>query len=300
MTKKSNVNLLFFRAWPDTIESRAPLLSALQKIDTSFLMVSQHRFPDAFTTFVSALESALKAGLNTSTEKRADFKTLLDAAHKMHPNFTSIDSSQTRLLRDTRNTFEHFGFSPKDDSQSARLLLEIGVQLLDDWLSQAFALPLLDRSEKNGCLDWETGKHLRYSMRFFAKQAKEHEANFTHSVYTLGHSIRWRCRHSYMSDWESELANDWSAQADLSHHKKEQLQRLWLDHWNFDCPVCGEYEAFVCKLGDLCEDLQLEDIVIKEGLCVNCDFTLSPALSWMAQDLCSDQFEDALRGLTNA
>jgi hypothetical protein len=205
MSHKSDINLLFFRRWPDGIEQHAPLLSALQKVDTSFLMISQYRFPHAFTTFTSALESALKAGLNTPREKRADFKKLLDEANHLYPGFTSVNSDSTKILRDTRNNFEHFGFSPDDDSESARLLLETGFQLLDDWLTQAFSMPLLDKGETRGCLDWEAESHLRLSMRLFHKLANEGSSNFTDSFRAFGHNIRWRFRHNYMSGWESEL-----------------------------------------------------------------------------------------------
>jgi len=191
MSHKTDISLIFFRSWPDPIESHAPLLSALQKVDTSFLMIAQYRFPHAFTTFGSAVESAIKAGLLTPKRgnKWRQFGPLLDHAREKYPLFTSIDGNRTKTFRETRNDFEHFGFSPEDDARSAQLLLETGFPLLDDWLAAAFDSPLLDRNDKLGCLDWETEKHLRLSFRFCDTMLEQGRSNFTECFRALGHNL---------------------------------------------------------------------------------------------------------------
>src|SRR5713101_4461751 len=111
--------LHFFRAVPDSLMSRPPLCSSLQNLESCFFLIALGRFPHALVTCASSVESAMKSILNMNPEQFINAEKLFAKAATLHSALSSFDQHGLERFRFTRNRIVHYGFSPRDDEETA-------------------------------------------------------------------------------------------------------------------------------------------------------------------------------------
>ena len=123
-------NLSCFRSKPDNWLEYPPLASSLQTVETALMLIMMGRYPSALIECVCATESAIKAAFNIKQNDMIDLKNLvLMACNKSSEiNHKKRDFDK---LRHARNRMIHYGYSPRDDAESARYLLSTGFDFLE-------------------------------------------------------------------------------------------------------------------------------------------------------------------------
>jgi len=77
----------------------------------------------------------------------------------------------------------HYGFSPKDDLRSARLLLQVGIEIVSSCYAEFFGFDLLEH------LDERISDYLLQAKKAFKLSAAEQSSNPTHCFLPLGHYV---------------------------------------------------------------------------------------------------------------
>lgn len=290
-------HLVFFRDTPEGMMNRPPLASSLQHLDTSFLLLSMGRYPHALVSCGSAIESALKAAINAGPESRLEFKELINKARLSCPSLTLLNDDAIRRFRDKRNEIIHYGFSPKDDELSAKLLLETGYTLLENCYDAFFQFMLVGKNDVYGGLDVDLARHLEIARKVYAKAKNEPNVNLTYCFLSLIHQVRWDLRENMLSYWQKEVINSEEESLheiswDMRKEYKQELSWKVMDpSFDFDCPICGASDDFVCQLDD--ELLENAQISLKRGACVNCGFMIPKNCPFLADELCTKQIDQA-------
>jgi HEPN domain-containing protein len=286
--------LEFFRRRPAELSSRPPLASSLQHLETSFLLISAGRYPSALVSCGSAVESAMKAALNLTPDDRLDFKELMDKVEEKFPSFTKISRGNIKEFRFKRNEITHHGYSKKDDEISAILLLKTGYRLVEDCYRNFFQFELCARNGSLGGLREDLDNHLRVAGEVYKKAQGKEGLDLTYCFLSFAHTIRWDKQQSLLTDWQREVLNTEAETGEISwvfqHRQKERLSRNE-PAWNFDCPVCEEYESFVCELDK--GQLEKSQIRLTRGACVNCGFLVPKNCPYLLDELCKDQIDSA-------
>jgi hypothetical protein len=284
--------LVFFRDRPANLVARPPLASSLQHLETSFLLTAIGRYPHALIACASAIESAIKAAVNASESDRfRSFEELTRVALRKFPNFDVLRQDTTDF-RYKRNDFIHFGFSPKDGALSARLLLETGYPHLERCYQEFFQFHLYD------ALIVEVAHHLRVACRVYDKAKPQIDLDLSYCFISFAHQIRMGTQHWTMSDWRIDLldsaeqggAGEWPV-FEFKMNQKEAISHKFDAYWEFDCPVCGEPDAFVCELD--CDELNEGKISVIRGVCVHCNLVIPRNCPFIANELCAKQLDEA-------
>ncbi len=180
--------LLFFRKTPADLLARPPLASSLQSFESCLILIGLGRFPHAFTASVFAIESTLKAHFRLPWElSREDnnrfgkLEKLLREALNEFPSLQSLPQDKLKEMRGTRNRIAHYGFSPKDDQVTAKLLLEIAIPLLATLYEAAFAFDLYDG------LVLEFAEQLRHAVAAYGVFKNQPALNPVRCFDVLGH-----------------------------------------------------------------------------------------------------------------
>ncbi len=279
--------LHFFRTTPDSLMAQPPLASSLQNLESSFFLVALNRFPHALVTCASAVESAMKSVLKLPPEQFLNAEKLFAKAIELHPALLSFPQDQLENFRFTRNRIVHYGFSPRDDEETAILLLQVGFRFLGACYKEFFNFDLRDG------LVMEFGDQLAIALDVYerAKDIPGRHSSWCFSAF--GHLVRWTVRESLMADWENEAsihAEETGVKFDRCEKRKHQLERMFGAAWAFDCPVCGDIDAFVCEL----DENGLNDCVValKRGECANCGLVVPKDCPFLADALCRQQITD--------
>jgi hypothetical protein len=277
----------FFRRTPDSLMLRPPLCSSLQNLESSFFLIALDRFPHALVTCASAVESAMKSVLNLSPEQFLNAEKLFAKAIAVHPALLSFPPDQLETFRFTRNRIVHYGFSPRDDEESAILLLQIGFPFLSACYKEFFSFDLQDG------LAVEFGDQLAIALDVFERATNIPNQHCSYCLSALGHLVRWTVRQSIMADWENEAsirAEETGVKFDRCEKRKSQIERMFGVAQAFNCPICGDIESFMCELDE--DKLDEHLVALKRAECANCGFGVRKNCPFLADALCARQIAE--------
>ena len=277
----ANAYLPFFRAHPEGIQNKPPLISSLQAVETMLFLIALGRLPAALMICGQAVESGIKAGLGISPVDRVNWKKLTTlAAQHVAPHLGSgITDDSLKDFRDVRNEFSHYGFSPDDDVRSAEQILETGLPYLEDIYLSFFKFDLADSLV-----------HEHVDAYSIAKQAYAggsfRQLGIAPSAFTvLTQSVRNRWQPTFTGQAEDQLLM--SAREDSSIHdhiddvKKSIEKELDFNTTQFDCPVCaGELGTVVAEL-DM-EAIDSGKLSLLQAICVECGLHIRGGIPLLA------------------
>lgn len=260
-------NLMDFEL--DYIIQKPPLASSIQSIETCLLLISMDRFPSALASCAMAIESAWKAATNTGQDYKGDFAKILGEVNLVLPK--SAPSFNLSNFRKLRNDVVHFGYSPKDDESSARVLFQTGIPVFFMFLANHKGLAL----DLESSLHQELHEQLQLTLNL--NQAnKPNNISAIESSQILRHLIKRMS--SSLTIWQ-ESASEVDLGQQIEFEAKAELRKLLLRNWHcsesLNCPACKEDDLIV----------RLEEEQISKGNlhginahCINCDLNLHAPL----------------------
>lgn len=262
--------LTFFRSYPENLMSRPPLCSSLQSLESCFYMISLNRFPHALTSCASSVESAMKSALNKSVNDYINATDLYNEAIENFPNLSTFHWKELQYFRNTRNRIVHFGYSPKDDEETAIQLLKTGLPFLSKCYQEFFEFDLMN------ALIIEFSKHLNFALEAFKRTRVFESSSIKYYFSSFAHLIRWNgLKNHSMSTIESQVSEVnryddliWEARESW----KSKIESAFSPNWICDCPVCEEHQSFICELDN--DLLTHKNVFIKRGMCANCDLII--------------------------
>jgi len=284
--------LIFFRETPTDLLKLPPLASSLQHLETSFLLISINRFPNAVVSCASAIESAMKAVLKIEPDEYLEFWPLKRRVQEVKEfrNFTNLSNDLIFNFKNHRNKINHYGFSSKDDEISAFHLLKTGFPLIEQCYKAFFHFSLTGSNEKLGGLMPSIARHFNVARKVFGKTRDEKNSTFCFAAFS--HDIRWNIQNWMLSDWQKDILNSedesgWMSWEFQMKQKEDLTSRIFKTSWEFDCPVCNNSESFVCELDE--EKLRNKEIKINKGVCTTCGLIIYKNHPFLADELCKEQ-----------
>ena len=279
---------LFYRSLPGE-PTIAALASSLQGLETSFFLVSLRRYPHALTVCASAIESMIKHSpacepLLKKSGKAPMLNDLIQAVREKSPSLNAFPEFELNAFRQTRNRIVHKGFSPKDDSESAELLIKVGFPLATSCLQQLYGFDLMD------CLIVEYAHHLEIAKRVYEK-GRSVAGEFTYCLRSFGHYLQWCFRDNFLANWEFDAIEN----ADVNFIKgdridaaKNALEGRFNASWDhFSCPICGDLSTTIVELD--ADALGERKVVPLRMACFNCGFTVRSGQLFLSETLLEPQ-----------
>ena len=266
MESTEQPHLKFLRATPDALMDRHPLCSSLQSLESSFMLIALDRFPHALVTCASSIESSMKSVLEKPSDSHINAERLYAEARDQYNRLESFDERDLRAFRHSRNRIAHYGFSPRDDATTARLLLKTGFPFLRKCYLEFFGFDLVDGL----CVEY--GENFRIALDTYQKAKGIPDLHFSRCFSAFAHLIRWSLRQSLMTEWANDAVTHGESHGldfDISRKKKHKLEELFGTTWNFDCPICDGVETFVCELDE--ERLATCTITLQRAACGRCE-----------------------------
>lgn len=274
---------------PAELSNRPGIASSLQGIETSFLLVSEDRYPHALLALVTSLEGALKAAGEVPPEdRRTGLDRLLKSLRSGSLLGTATSSppcpvswSDLDDLRDTRNRVAHRGYSPRDNQVCADLLLRTGYPFALWLYETAFGLDFMR------ILYPRIREHLQVALKVYPR-LRDDGADADTAFVALGHLLQWGARKARAAYWELEISeSNYFDDERYQHVSKAVESRIARTDpaWAFDCPVCGDVGSFVCglRLDVLAEG---GPDPLDEGLCLNCQLRIPAQAQALTSELC--------------
>ena len=272
--------LRYFVRWPEDLSQRPPLLSSLQGVETSFMLIALRRYPHALTTCASAIESVMKAALEKGPEDRISATELYEEALQKSSLLGRFPSQDLKDFRKKRNAIVHYGFSPDDDEISCDFLLKTGFPALAACYRDLIGFNIWD-----GLFE-DADRHLRVAFDAYATEYKKAGFRAELAFVSFGHLLRWHFNIYLNVPWQSDVlveARDAGRQFEVVQDEKGRLERAFNHPWELDCPVCHE-EALVCDV-----DLDPAGVEALEAVCAHCGLHLPTGPPALAPRLCHEQ-----------
>ena len=301
-------SLNFFLLVPPELAERPPLASSLQNFEQTLELISLRRFPGALASCATAWEGVLKAWLRKAPDRDAGLEELLDEAWGNSPALRSFSKSKLAAFRKTRNRILHYGHSPKDDDECARLLLEAGLPFLKACYAHLFDIHLdwhdirpgaenfmqLTTEERNkAALLPDVADHLRIAGEAFAQSRWINPNSASLCFRVLEHWMHRGWRAMWVGDAESQVLAraDGDGEAfDIHEQRKERARKLFAHvAWEFDCPICNEHGAVVGELDN--GGLDSKVVRLRSCVCVACDLVVPRTAVRLADVLLKKQLE---------
>jgi hypothetical protein len=279
---------LFYRSLPDE-PTTAALASSLQGLETSFFLVSLRRYPHALTVCASAIESILKHSpacepLMKKSGKTPTLNDLIQAVRDQSPSLRGFPHPELDQFRQARNRIVHKGFSPKDDSESAELLIRVGFPFAASCLQQLHSFDLMDS------LIVEHAYHLEIARRVYEK-ARSLAGEFTYCFRSFGHYLQWCFRDNFLANWESDALEGDDVifiKGERIDSEKNALERRFDASWDhFSCPICGDWDSTLVELD--ADALEESKVVPLRMACFNCGFTVRIGQLFLSETLLEPQ-----------
>jgi hypothetical protein len=261
----------------------------MQSLYSVLLLIALRRYPHALITCDAAIESAIKSSsAGKALPERAGFQKLVEAAKRASNELAALADKALSDFRAARNRMTHEGFSPRDDSESVGLLLEVGLPFLHQCYLQLFSFNLWD------ALFPEYLRQLTIGTEVYVRAKEVVGLDRSYCLKSLGHLIRWSLKASFSADWEiQELvrSEELGIGFEFKLEQRQRLERLLSPEWVFDCPLCGAPQAVVCQLDE--SELRVGDIVPKRLACTNCGFVVGTAELFLSEALLRDEVATA-------
>lgn len=273
-------NFIFFRSGPKTKESLAALTSSMQTFESALLLVGLSRYPHALSACASAIESAISSSKAGALPESGS--GLRKAFRQARRHSTELGVFPKQLLdefTETRNRITHSGFSPKDDSEAIRLLIEVGFPFLALSLQHLYSFDLWD------AILQDYSKQIRIATSVFHRAAKAPGLDPSYSIKSLVHLIRWGLSNNFSADWELALIDKENTgfQYEFNQKRREKFEQLYNASWVVECPLCGEPDSAICELND--DELESKNVVPNRMACVNCGFVVNESQSFLCEAL---------------
>jgi hypothetical protein len=306
----SQPTLLFLRAWPENLPDIPPLASSLQSFESALLSIQRWRFPDALVQVVTAWESCIKAALRIPESQQTTLEDLISAILADKPALRNFSGQKIACCRQTRNRIIHYGFTPRDDEECARRILQTAIPFYEQlltvcfgyWLTWQSAMPgassiseLPPEKSKKVCLFPQIGDHLQLAREYFRKVAINfpsiHAGN---GFIPLAHAIvrdfssRESTAEARTLQMMEECGGLFQVQADFASNLDAQFG-YGRCQW-FDCPVCDGLTTFAAKYTD--EALEKNEFRFETGHCVNCDLHIQKSAIQLIELMLVDQLDD--------
>ncbi len=280
---------LFYRKLPDKPETTAALASSLQGLETSFFLVSLHRYPHALTACASIIESILKHSPICEASAKQSAKTptlnhLIPAARGLSSVLNSFPQADLDDFRQARNHIVHEGFNPKDDSESAQLLIRIGFPFAASCLQELHGFNLIDS------LIVDYAYHLSVAGRVY-ERAKGLAGEFTYCFRSFAYYLQWCVRDNFLANWESDALEHDDVifiKGERIDSEKKALERRFNASWDhFSCPICGDLDSTLVELD--ANALEGSKVVPLRMACFNCGFTVRTGQLFLSETLLEPQ-----------
>lgn len=310
--------LHYFRTTPAGLISQPPLASSLQALETCFLMIGLERFPSALVSCASAWESALKAHLRVPPEDReAGLAELVGSIRRCSATLRTWGQDRLTEFREARNRIVHYGFSPKDDAECARLLLGVGLPFLSGCYRELFGFCLDWRDIRSGVKDFHSlsalemeraallpfvADQLRVALDVYGRAKGLRGVDFSKCFKSFGHFIMLGLKESMITDGEAEVlvgGEDAGQRFRIEHGRKKDVEAVLQDCcWSFDCPVCEGRKTMVAEL----EGRALDEgrLAWQRCLCVRCDFFGPRGAPLLTETLLRPQIEAEMADIRKA
>jgi hypothetical protein len=281
--------LLFFRAWPENLEEIPPLASSLQSFESALISIRHWRFPDALVQIVTAWESCIKAALRIQQFQEVTLETLLRDIMVEKPVLRMFSGDKLAACRQTRNRIIHFGFSPQDDEECARRILETGIPFYEEllsacyghWLTWQSAMPgskslrdLPPDKAHKACLLPQFGDHLQLAREYFRQVLRNFpQLDARHAFIPLSHELirSLSPRESIVELNALETADEDGGLFEAQSKEAARWDKFFgygKCQW-FDCPVCDGLASFVAQYAE--GALNNNEFRFGIGHCVHCD-----------------------------
>jgi transcription elongation factor Elf1 len=277
--KTPEPTFLFFRSHPKESETCIALASSMQSFDSVLLLVALTRYPHALITCAAARESVIKSSA-AGKGRSNGLNDLLQAARRESNELAAFPEDSLAEFRKARNRITHDGFSPRDDSESVGLLLEVGLPFLHQCYLHLFSFDLWD------ALLPDYVEQFRIGTEVYLRAKGVADLDRSYCLKGLGHLIRWSLKDSFSADWEiDELvkAEESGMGVEFKYKQRQQLEHLFSPNWVFDCPLCDEPAAVVCQLD--VDALDSRDIIPIRLACTNCGLVVGKADRYLSEAL---------------
>jgi len=285
----SEWTFIFFRHRPKTDEDLAALTSSMQSFETTLLLIGLSRHPHAISACASAIESAIKSSpAGALKEEGTGLRKALKQARRSSTVINQFSSMLTEEFINARNNFTHKGFSPRDDSEAIRLLLEVGFPLLALCYEHLYSFDLWQ------ALLEEVLRQLRVANEVLARTKSAPDVEFRYCVRSLVHLIRWSLGPNFSTDWQSdvlEISEENGYSFGLKQQRKDYLERNFNTFCIVDCPLCRASDDAVCELDD--NELDSSNLVALRVSCVNCGFTTGNGQQFLSEAVMGLELDSA-------
>ena len=291
MTRTNSDILFYFLDIPPEklaqIQMKPPMVSALQNFETSLSLIARGHHPQALSIIVSGIECAGKALLGIGPTESVNLTQLNPAITRELPIDKRWGFSALVELREKRNNFIHFGFSPRDNEESARLYFKTALPFLDAIIEKSVGISIIDS------LVYDLGPMVKLAVKLISSDAKENISSLD-AIRGVNRWINHHTRFSYLTWWEKEVLEDNESTFgsgricgfDLKMELKEKLLN-YTPSAIIDCPICGASDSLIINFDD--KKFNCKELDPVSARCVECDLRLNEGKSLLLQQLCAKQ-----------
>jgi hypothetical protein len=292
---KPEAKFIFFRSYPDSEAAAIALISSMQSLDSVLLLIALSRYPHALSTCAMAIEYAIRSSRIGATSGRRDsFEELLNAASRESAEIAKFPREQLQEFRQARNRITHNGFSPQDNREAVRLLIEVGFPFLALCFQQLYSFDLWDAVIQEFVHQWRIGTSV------FQRAKKISGLDPSYCLKGFAHLIRWRLKDNFSAVWEIDQlvkSEEAGTSFDFKYQQRRRLEHLYGATWVFDCPLCYDTEAAVCELDN--DELESQVIIPLRMACTNCGFVVGEAQPFLSEALLEDNIAQAKEQILN-
>lgn len=287
--------LLFFRHRPEGWATSAYIASSLQSLESSFLLISLGRYPHALLVCASAIESCLQAARIGPKEKDG-LQELVKKARKVSMVVAGFPIDLLDRLREKRNEIVHRGFSPKDDSESASLYLDVALPFLGLCYKELHAFDLMDGllMEYSRQIDGAQKVHGLAKAERNGYGQVQREVDMSYCLKGFSHLLRWSIKGSFSAEWEIDAlvhAEETSGKYERTAKIIQELEELFEASWTYDCPICQDTDCAVAEIDP--EMMGEKKVVTRRMACANCGLVVLSDESHLSEVLLHDQIADS-------
>jgi hypothetical protein len=278
---------IFFPSFSKLPQNARAVASSMQSFETVLLLIALGRHPHAVITCAGAIESAIKAkSASLGIDEDASLYNAIEAARQKTPDLAAFPGKLLNNFRKARNNFVHSGFSPMDDGKSVGLLLEVGFPFLDQCYRYLHSFDLVD------LLPQPVVDYLRIGASVLQRAKEINSHDWTYSLKSLGHWIRWNLKERFTSNWEMRHlteADETGGNFEQKLRERKELENNFNPSWVFDCPLCGSIGDAVCELDN--DELHSRNIVPTRMACVHCGFVVEEEEPFVTEALLKQEVE---------
>jgi hypothetical protein len=279
----------FFRTTPAEMMLHPPLASSLQSFETCLILIALERFPSALGACAAAIESAIKAKLNTPQEREIRLWQLIQDIRRISTNLRLFDQSKLDDFRETRNRVTHYGYTPKDDEVCAVQLLKTGLPFLEECYRELFSFELSSRpgAAQKRALESNLARQYSVCKEVYLRARQLKGISYRYCFSSLAHYIRLLIKQRTMPVAEANMLEiDAEAGVKYEHEEREKerfQKQLKGEVEEFDCPICDGKSTMLAQFDD--GELLNKRISVRWCYCVSCGMLVREGEPYLADQL---------------